>query len=424
MYFSYKNLTLYLLYTIAIEIASLVLKPISLFNKKLALGISGRKETFSKLKATIAATDKTMWFHCSSLGEYEQGLPVFKKAKQLYPNHKVVLSFFSPSGYEIRKNAPIADVVVYLPFDTKKNAKRFLNAVHPDLTIYIKYEIWPNMLNELKKRNTQAILISALFRTNQSLFKWYLKPVRNALFTFNHIFTQNEASKQILEQIGYKNVTVSGDTRFDRVTHQLEQNNTLNFISEFKADSTCIVIGSSWPEDEKIIIDYINNNTIKNIKFIIAPHNIKPQQIQHLQKQINKKTVRYTNKTNQKLEEYQVFIIDTIGILSKIYTYADIAYVGGAMGKTGLHNTLEPATFGVPIIIGTNYNNFPEAKQMKAIGGLFSVSNSTELTTIFNDLINSKQKRETAGALNLEYIKENKGAVIKIVDWLKTNSIL
>src|SRR5690606_14326208 len=214
----------------------MVLKGISIFNHKIKLGVTGRIDTFSILESNISETDKTLWFHCASLGEYEQGLPVFKELRKTYPTYKIVLTFFSPSGYEIRKNTEIADAVVYLPLDTKANAKKFLDLVHPDLTVFVKYDIWPNILNELKKRKLKAILISALFRENQIYFKSYCSFMKNALFAFEHIFTQDENSKILLESIGYKNVNVSGDTRFDRVYNQLEQNNTLDFISEFKND--------------------------------------------------------------------------------------------------------------------------------------------------------------------------------------------
>lgn len=419
MYFSYKNLTLYLLYNFAITVAWFLVKPISLFNKKLALGTKGRQEAVKKIHQFIQKSDKTMWFHCSSLGEYEQGLPVFNEAKKLFPNHKVILTFFSPSGYEIRKNAEIADIVAYLPFDTKKNAKQFIQAVHPDITIYVKYEIWPNMLNELHKTNSHSILISALFRKNQSIFKWYSAPARKALLTFNHIFTQNESSKHMLNSIGYNAITVAGDTRFDRVTNQLKQNNNLDFIEEFKQKSLCVVIGSSWPEDEKVMIDFINTKAHNNTKFIIAPHNIKAQQIKQLQKSIQKKTVLYSEKENKQLSDYQVFIIDTIGLLSKIYNYADVAYVGGAMGTTGLHNTLEPATFGVPIVIGKNYSKFPEAEAMIAKGGMKTIANIEEFNSALLLLTKDENTRKTLGQINLTYIKDNLGAVEKITNYLR-----
>lgn len=410
---------MYLLYDIVTEIVTFILKPISFFNTKIALGVNGRKNTFKKIEAAIKPTDKTMWFHCSSLGEYEQGLPVFKEAKKIFPNHKVILTFFSPSGYEIRKNAEIADVVAYLPFDKKRYAKRFIKAVHPSLTIYVKYEIWPNMLNTLKKTNSHSILISALFRTDQSLFKWYSTPGKLALYTFDHIFTQNESSKKILKDIlNYTNVTSAGDTRFDRVSNQLKIDNTLNFIADFKDDKLCVVIGSSWTEDETLFINYINNAPT-NVKFIIAPHNVHVQQIKQLQNSITKQIVLFSEKDNKTLSNYNVFIIDTIGILSKIYNYADIAYIGGGMGTNGLHNTLEAAIFGVPIIIGKNYSHFPEASQMIAQGSMFSVSNEDDFKKRLDYLIENSEVRHQLGQANASYIEKNQGAVSIIANHIE-----
>lgn len=421
MYFSIKDLKLQLIYNFGIYVTQLVLKGISIFNHKIKLGIAGRAHTFKILENKISQTDKTLWFHCASLGEYEQGLPVFRELRKDYPKHKIVLSFFSPSGYEIRKNTNIANVVIYLPFDTKSNAKRFLDLVHPELTIFVKYDIWPNLLNELNNRGLKAILISALFRENQIYFKFYGGFMKKALFAFQHIFTQDETSKKLLQRIGYDDVSVSGDTRFDRVYNQLEQHNSLDFIEHFKGDNLCIVAGSTWPEDDVFLIDYINSleNNAK-VKFIIAPHNIKKAQILKLKQALNKKTVLYSEKNNHTIAINQVLILDTIGLLSKVYSYANIAYVGGAAGKTGLHNTLEPAVFGIPIIIGEHYNHFPEAKEMLKNQGMFSVKNSKELHQILDNLINNSTLRKTSGEKNLSYIKNNRGAVIQIMSFLRT----
>ena len=408
-----------LLYNITIQLASVVLKLLSLFNNKLKLGVDGRALTFNKLDQFLNKGDKTLWFHCASLGEYEQGLPIFTELRKDYPNHKIVLSFFSPSGYEIRKNAPFADLVVYLPLDTKNNAKRFINLVNPELTVFVKYEIWPNYLNEIKSRGLRAILISAVFRKDQSFFKWYGSQTKKALFAFEHIFTQNETSKKLLESINYTNATVSGDTRFDRVSNQLNTDNNLDFIKVFKDNKLCIVIGSSWPEDESLIIEFINNYVGIPIKFIIAPHNIKTKQIENIQTNLKKPAILFTQKEKKDLSQYDVFILDTIGLLSKAYSYADIAYVGGAMGNTGLHNILEPAVFGAPIIIGKNYQKFPEAFDMIKNKGVKSVSNITELSTELNSLINDPKSRLTTGNQNADFIKKNEGAVIQIMQYLR-----
>ncbi|HXJ98622.1 MAG TPA: glycosyltransferase N-terminal domain-containing protein [Gelidibacter sp.] len=383
------------------------------------MGVEGRSKTFAILEEHINTNDHIFWFHCASLGEYEQGLPIFKQLRKENPDHKIVLTFFSPSGYEIRKNTDVADMVVYLPLDTKANAKRFIQLVNPELTIFVKYDIWPNYLNELKKNNLRAILISATFRKEQSYFRFYGRMMRNALRTFEHIFVQNENSKHLLHTINLNNVTVAGDTRYDRVSDQLLQDNTLPFIEQFKDGKLGVVIGSSWPEDESLFINYINRSESKNIKFIIAPHNIKSHQIENFIGQLNKKTVLFSEKDNKNLPEFDVFIVDTIGILSKIYSYADIAYVGGAMGSTGLHNILEPAAFGVPVIIGKNYKKFPEAFQMIDNGGVISIKNQQELYQILDKLIENPQKRKELGQLNALFIKKNKDAVIQIMKFIR-----
>lgn len=419
MYFSKKQNDLRFLYTIGIYIADFHLKLISLFNYKLKFGVEGRKRTFQILEDSIKASDNAFWFHCASLGEYEQGLPVFKELRALYPNHKIILSFFSPSGYEIRKQTAVADVVVYLPMDTKTNAKRFLDLVHPDLTVFVKYDIWPNYLLELKTRQLKAVLISALFRKTQSYFSWYGGMMRKALSAFEHIFVQDEASKNLLNTIGFKDVTVTGDTRFDRVSDQLKQDNSLSFIEAFKQNELCVVVGSSWPEDEELLVPFINEHASKNVKYIIAPHNIKSNQIKDLVLKLKVKTVLYSEMEGKNLEEYSVFIIDTIGLLSKIYSYADIAYVGGAMGTTGLHNILEPAVFGVPILIGKNHEKFPEAKQMIAEAGVVSISNFDTLNFVLSEWIDSESKRAKFGEVNSLFISNHQGAVVQIVDYIR-----
>lgn len=407
-----------LVYNIAISLASLVLKVVALFNTKIKLGVAGRSQTFDILINNIGDSDTCFWFHCASLGEYEQGLPVFKAIRNQYKNHKIVLTFFSPSGYEIRKNSDVADCIVYLPIDTPKNVRRFLDIVNPELTVFVKYDIWPNYLKEIKKRHGRAILISALFRKNQSYFKFYGGFMRQKLFAFEHIFTQDEQSKHLLESIGYHHATVSGDTRFDRVYNQLEQNNTLEFVEEFKNNELCLVAGSTWPEDEKILIDYINSTSHK-LKIIIAPHNIKSGQIQNLKERIAKKTILFSEKSNDVLKDYDVLIIDTIGLLSKIYSYSNIAYVGGALGNTGLHNILEPAVFGIPIVIGNNHKKFPEAKAMIEYGGTFAIKDRAHFTLALNKLTKNKSFRTDAGQKNFDFIKKNRGAVVQIMDYLR-----
>lgn len=407
------------LYNITLYIAGIILKILAFFNNKIKLGVDGRSKTFKILEVHLSKHDQTFWFHCASLGEYEQGLPIFKQLRAENPHHKIVLTFFSPSGYEIRKNTEIADVVVYLPMDTKSNAKRFVKLVHPELTIFVKYEIWPNYLNELKKQGLRAILISAVFRKEQSYFKFYGGMMRDALRTFEHIFVQDESSKRLLSSNHFDNVTVAGDTRYDRVSDQLLQDNALLFIEDFVDGKLCIVVGSSWPEDEAMFIAYINSFPSDSVKFIIAPHNIKSNQMAHFANQLNKKSVLFSEKDDKILSEFEVFIVDTIGLLSKIYSYADIAYVGGAMGNTGLHNILEPAVFGVPIIIGKNYKKFPEAFQMIANGGVLSIKNKEELQASLNRLLKNSEERIALGDLNSNFIASNKGAVVQIMSYIR-----
>jgi 3-deoxy-D-manno-octulosonic-acid transferase len=407
------------LYSIGIYIASIVIKLLALFNTKLKQGVSGRRETFKTLKNAIKPSDKTFWFHCASLGEYEQGLPVFEALKNKHPNYKIVLSFFSPSGFEIRKNTEVADAVVYLPLDTKSNAKCFLDIVNPDYSRFVKYEIWPNFLREIKKRDLNLILISAVFREEQSFFKWYGGFMKSSLFAFNHIFTQDEVSKKLLESINYNAVSVSGDTRFDRVSNQLNIDNSVSFIEEFTANTTTIVFGSTWPEDDKLYLDFINKNSNSDIKFIIAPHNVSSSYTNSLKTELNLKSISYSNMLDENLADYNVFILDTIGYLSKVYSYANIAFVGGGSGKTGLHNVLEPAVFGIPILIGKNYEKFPEAKALIKIGGVIPVSSTQEFESYINPLLNDKVLRIAKGSINSVYIEKSKGAVIQILDYIR-----
>lgn len=402
------------LYNLAIHLAGFFLRIIALFSPKIKLFIEGRKNVFSILEEKIKAEDKTIWFHSASLGEYEQGLPVIEKVKEKYPQHKIIVTFFSPSGYEVRKNNTAADVTVYLPLDSKSNAKRFLKLVHPELAFFIKYEFWLNYLKELEKSKTPTYLISGIFRDNQVFFKWYGGFYRKALNAFTYFFVQNEKSKQKIESLGFKNVIISGDTRFDRVNAILERDNRLDYVENFKNGQLTIVIGSSWPKDEILIAEYINQAP-DNVKFIIAPHNIKPDQISDLLSKITKPTVLFSEKENKDLSTYNVFIIDTIGILTKIYSYGTIAYVGGGFGNPGIHNILEPATFGIPIVIGPNYSNFAEAVDLVGIGGCMPISTNTELKAIFDRLLNDKNFLAEKSEICRSFIQNNKGATETIM---------
>jgi 3-deoxy-D-manno-octulosonic-acid transferase len=402
------------LYNLMVQFAGFLLKIMALFNPKMKLFVDGRKVVFPVLEQKIKPSDKTIWFHAASLGEYEQGLPVIENIKEQFPLHKIVVTFFSPSGYEVRKNNTVADVTVYLPLDTKKNAQQFLQLVHPDLVFFIKYEYWPNYLFELKKSNTKTYLVSGILRPNQLFFKWYGGFYRDALDAFTYFFVQNETSKKLLQQLGKSNVAVSGDTRFDRVATILEKDNSLDFISAFKDNKLTIVVGSSWPKDEDLIVNFINSNTL-NVKFIIAPHNIKEDQIQQLKNSITKKTVLFSEKEGKQLANFDVFIIDTIGILTKIYSYADIAYVGGGFGNPGVHNVLEPATFGVPILIGPNYSHFAEAIALVNMEACLAVSNQKELNEALENLIRNDDIRNEKGHMCNTFVQMNKGATTIIL---------
>lgn len=400
-----------------VSIAGFFLKIVALFSPKIKLFVDGRKNVFSILEDIIKPTDKTIWFHSASLGEYEQGLPVIEKIKEKYPSHKIIVTFFSPSGYEVRKNNTVADVTVYLPLDTKSNAKKFLKLAHPELAFFIKYEFWLNYLKELENSKTPTYLISGIFRDSQMFFKWYGGFYRNALKAFTYFFVQNEESKEKIEAIGFQNVIVSGDTRFDRVNTILERDNTLDFIENFKNNTPTIVIGSSWPKDEALLVEYINEAP-SNVKFIIAPHNIKADQISSLKSQIKKSTVLFSEKQDLDLSNHQVFIIDTIGLLTKVYSYGTIAYVGGGFGNPGIHNILEPATFGLPIVIGPNYSNFAEAVQLVNLGGCMVISNTNELKQSLDRLLTDESFFREKSQICKSYIQDHKGAtnsIMKIV---------
>ena len=407
------------LYNLVVILASQLLKIVALFSPKMKFFVDGRKSVFETLAKTIQATDKTIWFHAASLGEYEQGLPVIETIKQQFPTHKIVITFFSPSGYEVRKNNNVADATVYLPLDTISNAKQFVELVHPEMVFFIKYEYWPNYLNELKKQKIKTYLISGILRENQAFFKWYGAFYRNALKTFDFFFVQNESSKNLLQSIGFNNVKVSGDTRFDRVVSILERDNSLDFIEQFKDNKTTIVIGSSWPKDESLLVNYINQSS-DEVKFIIAPHNIKQEKISNLKNQIQKKTILFSENVETRLiaslQEYNVFIIDTIGILTKIYSYADVAYVGGGFGNPGVHNILEPATFGVPVVIGPNYSHFAEATALVNMEGCISIQNQTQLNEAFDLLLHNEDERLEKGHICSTFVQMNKGATQTIIN--------
>ncbi len=408
---------MFFIYNLLAVFSEFILKIIALINPKIKLFMDGQSNSFGILKAKIKAYDKMIWFHAASLGEYEQGLPLMEKIRSKYPNHLIVLTFFSPSGYEIRKNNGVADVTVYLPLDTKSNVKQFMEIVRPEMVFFIKYEYWPNYLNALKISETPTYLVSGIFRENQAFFKWYGGFYRKGLDAFEHFFVQNSTSKELALTLGKSNVTVSGDTRFDRVAAILERDNDLDYISEFKNNTLTIVVGSSWPKDESLLVDFINSTSVP-LKFIIAPHNIQPDQILELKNSITKKCVLFSENSSTSLAEFDVFIIDVVGILTKIYSYADIAYVGGGFGNPGVHNILEPATFGVPIIIGPNFSHFAEATALVNMGGCVSISDKESLYDILEILINNEDIRNEKGHICSTFVEMNKGATAIVMNYL------
>ena len=378
------------------------------------LFVSGRAETFQQI-SSLKKEDRIIWFHVASLGEFEQAIPIIESTKETWQDHKIIVTFFSPSGYEIRKNSNLVDLVCYLPFDTKTNMKRFVELVHPEVAIIVKYEFWPNLLRQLKKQSIPTILVSGIFRENQFFFKPAGKWMRKSLTAFHHFFVQDLSSKNLLESIKFNTISITGDTRFDRVSKILDQDNSLPFISEFKNNQYTIVAGSTWREDEELLVNYINSS--QREKFIIAPHTIDSKSIHKLKASLKKEAILYSEKERKNPSEYTVFIIDTIGILTKIYSYADAAYVGGGF-STGLHNILEPATFGIPIVIGPEYDKFKEALDLVNLNGCVSVHNQSAFSSIFNKLKNDIKFRKGMGSINETYIKKNTGATAQIMKYI------
>ncbi|WP_373055595.1 3-deoxy-D-manno-octulosonic acid transferase [Zunongwangia sp. H14] len=404
------------LYNLFISFAEILLPVLAAFSPKIKLGLDGRKAVAGTLKAEIGKNDKVIWFHAASLGEFEQALPVMEMIKEQLPNAKILVSFFSPSGYENKKNHPLAEVITYLPLDTSKNVREFLDLAHPEMVFFVKYEIWPNFLRELKARKIRSFLLSGAFRENQIYFKSYGSWMRKSLEAFEHFFLQNKKSQELLKSQGFNNTSITGDTRFDRVSRQIEYNNKLDFVENFLQGDLCLVAGSTWPEDEDYLLPYINKAP-KNVKVIIAPHEIKEEKINALQQKIEKNTVRYSQR-QANVEQFQVLIVDTIGLLGKIYSYANVAYVGGAAGTSGLHNILEPATFGVPIVIGPNFSKFPEAKDLQQLAGLFSVASAKEASFMLKRLMTDENFRKKTGMVAGHYVNSNTGATKKVQSYL------
>lgn len=366
----------------------------------------GRKNLFSKLKATINRDDHPIWIHCASLGEFEQGRPLIEKIKKENPNEKILLTFFSPSGYEIRKDYEFADYVFYLPLDTRTNALAFLEIIQPKLVIFVKYEFWLNFLNIIADQKIPLYLISATFRPNQIFFKPYGKQFLKVLSRFSHIFVQNGNSKDLLSRNKITQVTVAGDTRIDRVYQISQHVKPIPKIAKFCQNKKIFIAGSSWEKDEIIIARFIKEEDIEDWKFIFAPHDISKNNVKRLASYFED-AILYSNIENANPNS-NVLIIDNIGLLSSIYQYGTIAYIGGGFGA-GIHNTLEPITFGLPVIFGPNYRKFDEARELVQNKGGFSISNYDEFYTIMISL-KQDQSRSTASKKALDYILKNVGA--------------
>jgi 3-deoxy-D-manno-octulosonic-acid transferase len=396
------------LYTIGIQFYALIVKIFSLFNTKAAFFINGRRNLFERISQTIDPSQKHIWFHFASLGEFEQGRPVLESLKQIYPQKKIVITFFSPSGYEIRKDYQNADGVFYLPLDTAKNAKELIKAFNPEMAIFTKYEFWYHYFDVLAKNHIPIYVISSIFRPGQVYFRWYGGLNRKILSFVTHFFVQNEESKTLLQQLNITNVTVSGDTRFDRVVANAQSPKQLEIIAEFCANRKVFIAGSSWPADEEILCELAKANL--NWKFIIAPHEIDERHITKIQ-ELFPGAIKYSE--GQSDQNAQVLIIDNIGLLSAIYQYGDIAYIGGGFG-VGIHNTLEAAAFGIPVIFGPNYQRFKEAKDLIQLGAAKSISNKDQLNNAFKVLTATKEP----GLIAAQYVDEHKGSTEKIVTYL------
>ncbi len=395
------------LYNIGIAAYSSAIKLASPWYEKAQKWSVGRKHWEERMHESIAPADRIVWVHAASLGEFEQGRPIIEKIRAEHPEYKILLTFFSPSGYEIRKNYPGADYIFYLPADLPHNVHAFLDIVKPEIAIFVKYEFWLNMLGELRRRGIRSYIVSAIFRRNSIFFRTYGERWREVLRAFETIFVQNDESKTLLSEIGYDNVVVAGDTRFDRVAQIAAAAKRIDEIERFKGESPLFVAGSTWGADEDILIRLINDNP--HIKFVIAPHEMDEGRIARILQGVKGGAVRYTQLGGESGEEKQVMVLDTVGILSSVYGYATWSYIGGGFG-VGIHNTLEAATFGLPIAFGPNYGKFKEACDMVELGAAHSVRSYEELKAWFEPLRDNAEALAEASRTAKEYTSRHQGA--------------
>lgn len=409
-----------LLYNLGIMIYSLVARLISPFNSKAKLWTDGRKGWEDLLHEKIAPDNINIWIHCASLGEFEQGRPLIEAIKKARPEFKIVLTFFSPSGYEVRKNYSVADHVCYLPVDTPGNARKFISLVNPAAVIFVKYEFWDNYTSAIKKNGIPLYLISGIFRVNHHFFRWYGGFFRKILFRFSHIFVQDKQSMDLLRQTGIENVSVAGDTRFDRVVMIADSAKDIPQIEQFKGEERMFLAGSSWRQDEEIIARYINLYPQK-MKWVFAPHEIDKPNIDRLEKLFSSEVARFSGFTDRSADA-RVLIIDNIGMLSSAYRYASIAEIGGGFGK-GIHNVLEAACWGIPVLFGPNHKKFREAVDLLSLEGARSFGSFEEFSEIIDNWLSDKNEYSKSAGNALKYVRENTGATGKILSKLVLKDI-
>ena len=402
------------IYQLGIRFYFLAARIAALFNEKARLFVMGQKKTFQYLEANVDRNHPLIWIHCASLGEFEQGRPLIEQIKKEHPAYKILLSFYSPSGYEIRKNYELADYICYLPADTPKKAKKFIELTQPVKVFFIKYEYWYNYIRVLNNKKIPLYLVSAIFRKEQLFFKkgfrarWYQKILKNV----THFFVQNEQSALLLTQIGLNNFTITGDTRFDRVAGIASKSKDLPRIEQFKNGGKLIAAGSTWPPDEALLIKFLKQNP--TTKIIIAPHEVKESNILRLLKQLPFDAALYSQSKGHNLALHRILIIDTIGLLSSIYRYADIAYIGGGFG-VGIHNTLEAAIYNIPIVFGPNYQKFLEAVNLEKTGAAFPIRNFEELNHVLSKLIEDENGRQEIAKKSRQFMEQNLGATQQVL---------